>query len=584
MRTRGAVHDNPDADENGSDARLQDMGWRGRLFAKAKNTIPDGDAPYAFQPHERPLIPGGPYTPAHPGWRRAIYVAVALLTAITATLGNALITVNVASLSGSIGEYVTAVSLLPAIYVAMNACGNLLLVKGRMQFGIPAITHGLLAAYVIAGLAQFLIPGMAAAIGLRAISGITASALTTITIYYLLQVFPPKARPAALVVGLGFIQLGTPLARLFPVELLAAHDWRNLHLIELALPLAALSVLLLVPLPPNDRSKAFVPCDLLTAALIFPAMLLLCAALSEGRLLWWTNAPWIGWSLALSVPLFAAAVLVETHRANPLLRLEWIGSGGILRFAAVALLMRLALAEQTYGSVGLLTSGGLTNDQLRLLFAIVLGAMLLGIGVAVATLRPDRIRYQVMVAALIIGIGAWMDAQATNATRPQELFLSQALIGFGTTLFIGPGLAFGFMRMMERGPAFFVSLVVLFSSTQNIGGLAGSAFLGSYQVVATRAHVGALSEHLLASDPQVSARLQAGAQALASAIVDPAQRAAQGGALLAQAMTREATILAFNDVFRFVAFLAFGTALYLAYLEILSVGRQWRSARQEALP
>ena len=51
----------------------------------------------------------------------------------------------------------------------------------------------------------------------------------------------------------------------------------------------------------------------------------------------------------------------------------------ILRFAAVALLVRMALAEQTYGSVGLLASSGLNNEQLRTLFLIVLGAMLLGI-------------------------------------------------------------------------------------------------------------------------------------------------------------------------------------------------------------
>jgi hypothetical protein len=349
---------------------------------------------------------------------------------------------------------------------------------------------------------------------------------------------------------------------LFPVEMLAQHHWYALHLIELALPLTALAILLAFPLPPSDRSKAFESLDFVTIALLMPAMLLTCAVLSVGPVYWWTDTPWLGWALTAAVPLLAGAILIEAHRSKPLLHIDWIGSAGILRFAAVALVVRIALAEQTYGSVGLLTSSGLNNEQLRTLFAIVLGAMLLGIATALLTLRPHRVRQQVIVAALIIALGAWLDSHATNQTRPQELYLSQALLGFGTTLFIGPALAFGFMRMLERGPAFFVSLVVLFSSTQNIGGLAGSALLGSYQVIATRSHLSALSEQLVGADPRVVARIQTGTQGLASAISDPGRQVTQGGALLARSATREATILAFNDVFRLVALLAVGTALF----------------------
>jgi hypothetical protein len=532
---------------------------------------------YTFTSTERPLLPGSPYTPAHPTWRRGIYVGVAFQTAITATLGNALISTNTASLAGSLGEYVVAVTLLPAIYVAMNASGNLSIVKARIQWGIPAVTQGLLGVYALAALLQFAFPNFAFAAITRAASGMTAAALITLTIYYLFQVFPPAMRPAALVMGIGLSQLGVPIARLFPVELLAQHHWQSLHLIELALPLAALATLQAFPLPPTDKSKAFEPLDFMTIALLVPAMLLIAAVLSVGRLYWWSDTPWLGWALAASVPLLAAAILIEANRGKPLLYLEWMGSAGIVRFAAVALLVRVALAEQTYGSVGLLASGGLNNEQLRVLFAIVVGAMLLGIATAVLTLSPQRLRQQVIVAALIIALGAWLDSHATNQTRPHELYLSQALLGFGTTLFIGPTLAFGFLRMLARGPAYFVSLVVLFSSTQNIGSLAGSALLGSYQVIATRAHLSALTEHLVGADPQVVARIQTGTQLLAGAVPDPGRQVAQGGALLAQAASREATILAFNDVFGFVALLAVGTALFVSFFVLRDF---WRARRQ----
>jgi hypothetical protein len=382
------------------------------------------------------------------------------------------------------------------------------------------------------------------------------------------------------VVGIGTTQLGLPIARLIPVEMLTADHGRGLHLMEIGLALTILTAISALPLPPSQCSRAFKPLDFLTYALFLPAMLLLCSVLGLGRLLWWTDTPWLGAALAASVALFAAVALLELLRPDPLLQLRWIGSYEIVRFAAVALVVRLALAEQTYGAVGLLTAGGLTNDQLHLLFAIVLVAMALGIVTAALTVSESRLRYQVMIAALIIALGAWLDTDATNVTRPPQLYLSQALIGYGTTLFIGPALVFGFLRMLRRGPDHLVSFIVLFNTTQNVGGLAGSALLGTYQVMATRAHAGALSEHLSSADPQVVSRLQAGAASLSGALADPAQQAAQGAALLGQALNREATILAFGDVFRFVTAIALAPAIYLAIRLIAEAIRNRRKIQE----
>jgi hypothetical protein len=333
--------------------------------------------------------------------------------------------------------------------------------------------------------------------------------------------------------------------------------------------LGILALLLAFPLPPSQRTKAFEPLDLVTIGLIVPAMLLLCGVLGVGRVAWWTDTPWLGWALTAAVPLFAVAVLMEKHRARPLLQLGWLSSVDILRFAAVALLVRLALAEQTYGSVGLLTSGGLTNDQLRTLFVIVAVAMVLGTVCAALSFSEGRLPWQVLIASLIIALGAWLDSGATNVTRPPQLYLSQALIGFGTTVYVGPALVYGLLRMLSRGADVFVSFVVLFSVTQNVGGLLGSAILGTYQYMQTRAHALALSEHLLAADPSVVDRVRLGAAAIAGAVIDPTQQSAQGAGLLARAMTQEATILAYSDVFRLVAILALMSAAYVGYLIVV---------------
>jgi len=342
--------------------------------------------------------------------------------------------------------------------------------------------------------------------------------------------------------------------------------------------LASLAATTWLPLPPSELSKTFERLDFVTIALMIPAMLLLCSVLSLGRILWWTDAPWLGGALALSIPLFAAAIIIERHRKNPLLHVEWLGSSIILRGAAVALLVRTALAEQTYGSVGFLTAGGLDNDQLHLLFFFVLISMILGALTAAVTFAPERIPFQVIAASLIIALGAWHDSNSTSLTRPEQLYWSQSLLGFGTTLFIGPALGYLALQMLKRGGSHFVSFVVMFSITQNVGSLVGSAFLGTVQFISARIHATALADSLSAGNPLVVARIQHGVTAFSGVLVDPALRRTEGVGLLGNAVANEVNTLAFNDVFRVVMWMALLTALYIAYHVVLYAIRERREA------
>jgi hypothetical protein len=518
---------------------------------------------HAFTPEERPLFAGSPFSPSHPAGRRLGYFAIGAFLAATSTFGNALTTVNTASVAGPLGLYVAEAAALPAIYVAMNGAANLSLVKARAQFGIPQVTGFLLGLYALAGVLHFGFASFWAAMFLRAASGMVAAALITLSVYYLMQALPPKAKPVGAVIGMGLSQLGTPLARMVPVDVLVGNGLWGLHALEVALALVSLALILALPLPPSEKSTAFAPRDFLTIPLATAGLLLFCQVIGQGRTLWWSDTPWLGVALAASICLLAAAFLNETSRRDPLVHFEWIGTWGILRFAGVALILRLALAEQSYGAVGLLTLGGLNNDQLGTLFAVVSIAMLLGIVAAALTLSERRLPWQILVAALIIAAGARLDSDATTLTRPAQLMMSQAMIGFGTTLFVGPALLYGFLHMIQRGGDYLVSFVVTFSITQNVGGLMGSALLGSMQTIWARNASNALAADMLASDPRVAARIGGGGASLAAVLVDPAQRAAQGAGLLGQAMAREAAVIAFNDTFRFVAMLALTTAAFI---------------------
>ena len=122
----------------------------------------------------------------------------------------------------------------------------------------------------------------------------------------------------------------TPLARVISTELLEFGQWRGLYLFELGLSLLSLGGVLLVRLPPGDRIKVFEKQDLVSVTLLSAGMALLCAVLSLGRIVWWREAEWIGWSLAASIVLVTAGIAHEHFRANPLINTRWLSSGLII--------------------------------------------------------------------------------------------------------------------------------------------------------------------------------------------------------------------------------------------------------------
>ncbi len=114
--------------------------------------------------------------------------------------------------------------------------------------------------------------------------------------------------------GIGIPQLATPLARLFSSDLLELGQWRALYAFELGLSLLCLAAVFLLRLPPSERMKAFKKLDFVTFALYAPGVALLCAFLGLGRVLWWTEAPWLGYALCGAIVLIAAAA---ADRAQP---------------------------------------------------------------------------------------------------------------------------------------------------------------------------------------------------------------------------------------------------------------------------
>ncbi|CAM3284085.1 MFS transporter [Pseudomonas floridensis] len=524
----------------------------------------DKYAPREWAPHERPTMPGSPSTPLHSTARRWAFALVGVIVALTGGLGNALVIANLPYLQGALGATSQDIAWLPAAYIMTNVSMNLLLVKFRQQFGLRAFTELFLVLYALVTLAHLFVNDIDSAIAVRAAHGMVGAALSTLGLYYMIQAFPQKWRLKALVLGLGTAQLATPLARLVSEDLLQIAQWRGLYLFELGMAMLSLGCVLLLKLPPGDRFKAFEKLDFLTFGLLAPGFALLCAVLSLGRIEWWLEAPWIGIASAASIALICAGLAIEHNRGNPLLITRWLGSGAILRLGLAVILFRIVLSEQSVGAVGFLQALNMGSQQLHTLYLVMLLGSVAGLAVSALTINPAHLIKPLLISLAMMAAGAWMDSHSTNLTRQSNMYLSQFLLAFGGTFFLGPTLVLGISGVLAN-PRNMVSFSVLFGITQNIGGLIGSAALGTFQIVREKFHSSHIVEHLTLINPLVQSRLQSYSASYGSVIADPAQRNTQGIRAMATAATREANVLAYNDVFMLIALIAVLTMVWISF-------------------
>lgn len=522
----------------------------------------DKYTPRTWQPHERPSLPGSPSTPLHPTHKRWLYALVGVLVAITGGLGNALVIANLQYLQGALGATTAEMAWLPAAYVMTNVCMNLLLVKFRQQFGLRAFTEVFLVLYALVTFGHLFVNDLNSAIAVRAAHGMVGAALSSLGLYYMIQAFPAKWRLKALVLGLGTAQLALPLARLFSEDLLQIAEWRGLYLFELGMALICLGCVFLLKLPPGDRFKTFEKLDFLTFAILATGVALLCAVLSLGRIDWWLEAPWIGVASACSLVLIMAGLAIEHNRANPMLMTRWLGSGTMIRLALAVILIRMVLSEQSTGAVGFMQMLNMSYQQMHTLYVVMLAGAIAGLVVSALTINPAHLLMPLVISLALMATGSVMDSFSSNLTRPQNLYISQFLLGFGGTFFLGPTMVLGTKNVLTN-PRNLVSFSVMFGICQNLGGLIGAALLGTFQSVREKFHSSMLVEHLTLLDPRVAARVQSGGSAYGGIIADPELRNLMGIRSLATAATREANVMAYNDVFMLIAIIAILTMIWI---------------------
>ncbi|MDF1631820.1 MFS transporter [Mycoplana sp. MJR14] len=517
-----------------------------------------------------PAPQAGPAASPAAGLPSYAYFATSALLLLTQGFGMNMIAGNLPQLQGAFSATQNEAAWLIAAYLAPNVSLSMALVKVRNQYGLRRFAECGILVFTLVCILHLFVTDLDAAIAVRFFAGVAAAPLSSLGFLYMIEKLPPERKlrhgiPAALTL----IALMPSLTRIMFPTLFEIGGVHGLYLFELGLAMASLCAIYLLPLTSPPLIRAIERLDFVSYPLMAVGLGAMAIVLSTGRLYWWFEAPWLGELLVLSIVCLTLAIVIDLNRARPFIDVRWLLSPAMLHFTAVLLLFRLLLTEQTASATNFFLVLGLQSDQLTGLYTVIAIAAVIGGTVCALVNRPGREPYIHLVCLMLIAAGAWMDSYATNLTRPHDIYISQALMALASAMFLPPAMAQGIAEAFKRGPNHFLTFILVFLATQNIGGQLGSAVFGTMITLREKFHSNVLAQSITLTDPLVSNRVSQMSSTYGHTLTDRALLNAEGTSLLAQRITREANVLAYNDVFLAIAALsllaAIGLVLHLAF-------------------
>ena len=529
---------------------------------------------YQFKPHEQPFMVGSPATPDHPTRRKVFYLLIGIFIGITASFQNGLLVANLTQIQGEMGLTPVEGGWISVAYNMTNACITVLLYKIRQQFGMALFSKITLFSLLAATSLQWLVSSHlldTSAIIIepyyleiiaRGLSGMVASAMTVLAIFYCLQGMPTAKRISGLILGFGLVQFGIPLSRVISPYLAVDGQLETLFLFELGLTLICFALINILELPPGNTEKVFEKLDFLSFAFFASGLAALAVFLVQGRIQWWTT-PWLSYPLIIAVVTISIALWIETHRKNPMLQVRWMRSRNIIAFTITGAVMRILLSEQNVGAAGLLANLGYGNDQLITFYAVILAASVLALVISIFRTNAMDLRRPVIFAVALIAVGAWLDTDIALNSAPYMFYVSQFMIAFAAVYFMGPMVFEGMFRAIANGPAYIISFSVIFSISQTIGGLAGAAAIQAFTTIRTQIHYADMVSSLNLGDPALMAQVAGAGRMLSTQITDANQANVAAMGQVLQGIQRQATVAAYADLFFLMATIASITTLIL---------------------
>lgn len=498
-------------------------------------------------------------------WPRSLlYIFAATILSWAQGFGMNVIQANIPQLQGYFHTTPIETAWLMGAYMAPNVSFAILLIKIRTQYGLRNFAELSIICLVLVSVMQLFVSDFNSALIVRFFGGVAAAPMSSIAFMYMIEAFAPaKKQTIGLSLNLLNVSLNMPLSRIVSPFLMDNGGLHGLYMLEISLALIGVGLIFYLPLTPMPRAKVLEKLDVVSYSFFALGLGINAAIMPVGRLYWWREAPWMGWCLFFAGIFIVIGAIIELNRKNPLIDLRWLFSRDMLHLAIILLIFRVLLSEQSTIAANFFNLFGLLNRELVPLYLHVIAGTIAGGLLCAFFLKPGREDVFHIAALILLAYGSWLDSHATNLTRPEEMYWSQAMIGMGAGLFLPPSMYKGLASALARGPKYILSFIAVFLFTQSTGGLMSSAFFGSLQIMFEKYHSNMINQQIIMSNPMVAGRIQQLSAPYAQVLTDPTLLNAEGLATLAKQATLEANILAYNDVFRIYSCIALALLAFL---------------------
>jgi EmrB/QacA subfamily drug resistance transporter len=353
---------------------------------------------------------------------------------------------------------------------------------------------------LIAGLAIFGVGSVLAAfapstgwlIAWRAVMGVGAAVVPTVTLAIIVNVFPPAERPKAIATWAAAAGVAFAVGPVVGGVLLALFSWGSVFLVNA--PLVAVGAVLIARLVPESRGPAQLPFDPAGVLLSIAAVGLLVFGIVEGgRTNDWLSAGALGPIVAGAV-LAAVLVAVERRAPAPSLDVELFRNS---RFAAATGVIALAF----FALMGTIYLTTFYFQAVRGYSPLEAGLLMLpmGIGSAFMSSRCPRLvprfggRVVVGAGALAMAIAFAGYAFAGQDTALAAILVLQLVFGLGWGCIMAPatGALMSVVPLRKAGAGQAVA-----QTLRQIGAALGVAVVGSVLSVAYRSSLGSSADAL----------------------------------------------------------------------------------------
>jgi len=500
-------------------------------------------------------------------WQRAVpFLLLGWLCVMIQTTSMNMFQNNIYLVSGYFSTNYEEFSWLISAYMAPYATFTILLIKLRTQFGMRRYTMISMYCFLACCIVSLFVRDYTTALVIRFLAGVTTAPIAAVGFLHTFEVFTPTRKVTiGISLNMLYASAGSAIAHVLGAYLFTDGHAYYFYILEIGMTCFAIAIMYYVRVSPLPQGKVLGKLDFVSYPLVAASIGLTAAVMPVGKLYWWQNVEWIGWVFVIAIICAVLALLVELNRKSPLIDLRWLFSWDMLHITLVMFTFRLLVSDQSSILSNYFALFGLQNENLVMLFMLTIGGMIIGGVICITTLRPGGGDYLYLIGALLIAYGSFSDSFSTQLTRPQDMFLSQTLIGIGTSLFMGVSMSKGMTAAFARANiTYVVSFIGAFQFTQSTGGIIGSAFFGTLQIYLEKFHSYIITGHLALSNPEVAARVAAYGRTYAGFVPDSGQQQAIGLSRLADSAGLEANILGYNDVFRIYGYLAVALFCILA--------------------